>query len=201
MNELPLRGVMTAFNVTTRGPNLHAGPIGELLISVNSIRIVLNFPRITLNDEFVDVLNISLDLSSDQKYLRDILIIISTGIILVNFENRSPGKIGYARWLTTANRVLTFISPSDDLFIITSYIVNVYARMWFNIKYKSTLKYGAIHLYNLIFYSRSLSNDTIDCCIKHTLKSNAYFAHSENILFAMLNDDDNSIRKIANEEL
>ena len=175
MNELPLRGVMTAFNVTTRGPNLHAGPIGELLISVNSIRIVLNFPRITLNDEFVDVLNRSLDLSSDQKYLRDILIIISTGIIPVNFENRSPGKIGYARWLTTANRVLrlyiTCISPSDDLCIIKSYIVNVYARMWFNIKYKSTLKYGAIHLYNLICYSRSLSNDTIDCCIKHTLLS------------------------------
>ena len=179
---------------------------------------MLNFPRITLIDEFVDVLNRSLDLSSDQKYLRDILIIISTGIIPVNFENRSPGKIGYARWLTTANRVLrlyiTCISPSDDLCIITSYIVNVYARMWFNIKYKSTLKYGAIHLYNLICYSRSLSNDTIDCCIKHTLKinayfahsentikMNAYFAHSENILFAMLNDDDNSIRKIAIERI
>ena len=73
--------------------------------------------------------------------------------------------------------------------------------MWFNIKYKSTLKYGAIHLYNLICYSRSLSNNTIDCCIKHTLKINAYFAHSENILFAMLNDNDNSIRQIAIERI
>ena len=80
-----IMGVLREFNVTRSGPNLHAGPIGEQLISVNSVSIVLNFPRITLNDEFLDVLNRSSYMSSDQKYLRDILLIISTGIIPVNF--------------------------------------------------------------------------------------------------------------------
>ena len=46
-----------------------------------------------------------------------------------------------------------------------------------------------------------MSNDTIDCCINHTLKINAYFDNSENILFAMLNDDENSIRQIAIERI
>ena len=126
MNELPFRNVMKTFNVDTSGPNLHTGDIGLLLLKAENTEIV-TFRLVNIPDEFKSQLESSIDLSSDQRYLRDILLIITSGIIPTNFNKRSPGKIGYARWLTTTNRILRiYISkeyPSSDLVSLTQYII------------------------------------------------------------------------------
>ena len=121
----------------TKGPNLYSGPIGILLDSCVALPVA-KFPILEIPPQFLADLIDNDDLSSDQRYLRDIVIGISTGNISESLSNRSPGKLGYARWLTTANRVLRVYIynaiPTYDMVTICKYIVNVYSRTWFSIK-------------------------------------------------------------------
>ena len=205
MNELPLKNVMAKFGVQTKGPNLHGGEIGQSLPKAETLNIYPDFPLIRIDDGFAANLVAATDLTSDQKYLRDILLVISTGNIPDNFAKKSPGKIGYARWLTTANRILrVYISnrnPSDNLISITKYIVHVYACMWFEVKRAPLLIYGAMHVYNMIKNTRKLNNSIITDCVRGSLARNGYFLHSENRLVCMLSDNDQSIRKLAVERI
>ena len=90
------------------------GQVGNLLDKAESFEIV-NFIPI----ESTTFPNDTSQLSSDQKYLADI-IIIKTGIAPERYSTRSLGRIHNARWLTTANRILRlYISTLDpsDIFI------------------------------------------------------------------------------------
>ena len=105
MNELPMKKIFAALDGPTRGPNLHSGPIGVLLNSCTD-RCPVRFEPLHLAEEYLlDLLN-NTDVSSDMLYLCDIIIAISLRDISESFDNRS-GKLGYARWLTTANRLIT----------------------------------------------------------------------------------------------
>lgn len=66
--------------------------------------------------------------------------------------------------------------------------------MWFNIKLKPSCTYGSKHLFNLISYSRSLSDD-LKNVIDPIIQRNGYFAAPENLLLSMLCDE----RKIQRE--
>ncbi|CAH1113072.1 unnamed protein product [Psylliodes chrysocephalus] len=46
------------------------------------------------------------DLSKDQKYLYEISVAISNGILPANLVHCNPGNLCHSRWLTTANRIL-----------------------------------------------------------------------------------------------
>ena len=69
------------------------------------------------------------------------ILAISSGTVSGSLPRRSPGKLGYASWLTTGNRILriyiSFECPSPDLVIVCRYIINVYSRNWFAIKKKN----------------------------------------------------------------
>ena len=149
MNELPLRTLFKKLDWETNGPNLHNGPIGKNLLTVTELPII-NFNIIEVDDEFASILSNNDHLHSDQKYLRNALVSITTRNLPSNFAKRSLGKLGYARWLTTANRILRYymsiLEPSDTLLRITKFIIFVYARMWFEIRHYSSYKYAAIHV-------------------------------------------------------
>ena len=59
------------------------------------------------------------DLSTDQRYLRDICHCVSTGEIPSSLATRSPGQLNHSRWLTAGNRILRLYigttEPSDNL--------------------------------------------------------------------------------------
>ena len=104
-------------------------------------------------------------------------------------------------WLTTANRILRLYiilsEPSHDINMICLYIMNVYARVWFDIKSKCKIVYGAKHLFNIIKYSRSLNNVIINETVASSIQNNGFFSHSENILLTMYNEEDEYIRNMA----
>ena len=108
MNELPLHKVFTLLDGVSKGPNIHDDPVGRNLLDVNKFLISHDFLKVTLSDKQLHNLQHVEDISSDQAYLRDIILIINSGIVPANFASRSSGKLGYARWLTTANRILRF---------------------------------------------------------------------------------------------
>ena len=99
-----------------KGPDIYNGPIRNML--KNSITLPLvSFPIIPISEEFRLNLSNNNVLSSDQAYLRDIILSISTGILTGSSTNRSPGKIGYAR--LTGNCILrVYVSQNqhnDDM--------------------------------------------------------------------------------------
>ena len=83
--------------------------------------------------------------------MQDIKLAINTGILTGSLANCSPGKIVYARWLTTGNCISrVFVSqnqPNDDMKLLTNYIINVCAWFWFTVKAKPEI------------YNSHISND------------------------------------------
>ncbi len=99
-------------------------------------------------------------LSTDQLYLFEMCQAVESGECPASLKNRSPGKMAHARWLTTANRILRLYvaSPklSKNLVTLVTFVMRVYAPMWFNIKKESSVIHGSKHLCNTIVKSRYL---------------------------------------------
>lgn len=193
-NELPFRHLFQYIDGSTKGPKSFEGPIGKKLEGCVNFPVVKfqsigsNLPEVVIDD-----------LSTDQKYLLEICLAISSGHCSQDLAQKNPGKIGHARWLTTANHVLRLYVgtkvPSNQLNILATFILKVYAPMWFRIKMKPSCKDGAKHLWETIQFSRYLSADLRNV-VDPVIQRNGFFAHSENILLSMITDDRQHIREL-----
>lgn len=195
MNELPFRHLFLYIDGDTSGPKTFSGKIGKDLEMCEK-RPVIQFQRIS-----TELPKFSLtDTSTDQTYLYRIVSAASTGIFPKDLENKSPGKMSHARWLTRANRILRLYvsteSPSENLVILATYVVKVYAPTWFAIKNHPYCKDGARHLFKLIAATRYLPTE-LKGKIDPVIQRNSYFAHPENLLIAMLTDTEPHIRELA----
>lgn len=194
-NELPLRHLLQSLDGDTKGPYSFSGPIGTLLKHCQEMPTVEFTPIKTSLPQLEPD-----DLSTDQQYLYKICIGIQNGTITPNLAKRDPGKMSHARWLTTANRVLRLYvatkNPSANLAILTEFILKVYAPVWFEIKTKPHICDGARHLWKVINSSRGFP-DNVKHIIDKVFADNAYFAHPENLLLAMLSDPRPYIRELA----
>ena len=80
------------------------------------------------------------------------------------------------------------------------YVIKVYAPIWFHIKAKPVCSDSARYLWRLIKYSRYLTpalRETVDPVIQR----NGYFGHFENILLAMVTDDQKHIRELVHRRI
>ena len=196
MNYL-MKKIFSAIDGPKKGSNLHSGEIGILLQNCTGLSTA-NFPPITFSQQYLSDLLNNCDLSSDQLYLRDIIIGISSGDISESLVRRSQGKLGYARWLTTANRILrvyiTFENHTEDLSLICKYIIHVYARIWFAVKAKPEFYVTDSSSLNVHLNTQQLNDNRLTEILERTLSLNSYSLHSEYILCAMLTDIHPDIR-------
>ncbi|GBM75725.1 hypothetical protein AVEN_92728-1 [Araneus ventricosus] len=106
---------------------------------------------------------------------------INCGYCRESLPKTNFGKVCHSRWLTTANRFLRLYvadeNPSEDLLALTTFIVKVYEPMWFKIKTKPSVIYGAQHLYQAVVLLRYLSSDLKDV-IDPVIKRNGFFWQS-----------------------
>ncbi|CAG4928614.1 unnamed protein product [Colias eurytheme] len=195
-NELSLRHMFEKLDGTTSGPRSFMGPIGKDLKDCE-IRLLINYRSISCI--LPDISNVQ-DLSSDQQYLYDICMAINCGHCSISLSKKNPGKIVHSRWLTMANRLLRLYvsttSPTENLIHLVTFILNVYAPMWFFIKTKPTCIYGAKHLHKTIILSRYLP-EHLKMIVDPVIQRNGFFGHTENILLAMLGDERKNIRVLA----
>ncbi|GLV46148.1 hypothetical protein CBL_02864 [Carabus blaptoides fortunei] len=179
----------------TIGPSAFSGDIEKKLQICEQLPVV-NFQKIDNELSKIDF-NI---LSNDQKYRYEISFAVSFGEVSLSLAYRQPGKMAHSRWLTTANRILRLYvatsNPSENLVHLAEYIQKVYVPTWFDIKVQSLCKYGPLHLFNIIKRSRYLSHD-LRTIVNKTIQTNGCFAHSKNLLLAMLGDTRLHIRKLA----
>lgn len=201
INELPLRHLIIELDGKASGPEMFTGPVGSQLKICERLPIV-NFKKVDVPD-----FNVGIDknvLSTDQKYLLDISSAIIEGNCPIELASRNPGNLNLSRWLTTANRILRlYVStrqPCSTLKVLVEFILKVYAPIWFRIKKNWSCTEGAKHTFELIRRSRYLPRKyrvIVDECIAH----NAYFAHPENIILAMVADSTQNIRKTAFDKI
>lgn len=142
--------------------------------------------------------------TTDSSYLIKIAKAVASGEVSTDLANMKPGPIAHSRWLTKASRLLrlyvTTNKPSKNLKILANYVMKVYIPMYFNIKYYNSVVYGSILFYKFISWTQYLDSN-LRQIVNNVAKENAYYAHSENILLAMLFDNkkeirDSAIRKI-----
>ena len=195
MNELPLRHLVKSFDGIITGPKSFNGPLGKQLADVECKPIV-EFEVISAESLGV----ISSDLSTDQKYLYDMYEAVSSGHVNDSLSCRNPGNISHSRWLTTANRFLRlYVStedPCDNLVRIVKYIMFCYIPTWFSIKRHESIIYGSKNLFSLVQRCQKLDEKTKKV-VQPVIQNNAYFAHSECLLLAMIADHDINLRKLA----
>lgn len=196
-NELPLRHLFIEMDGKTSNPNEFKGPIGKAIQSCEDMNLA-SFEKVEFKFDVTKLSSPSVLLSSDQKYLFDMCCAISTGQCSNTLAKRSPGKLNHARWLTLANRILRLyvskLQPSAKLRILVQYILYAYAPSFFNIKCSSSVLNGSVHLANMIKSAQFLPQRYV-AIVNATLKRNGYFAHPENVLLAMVNDDNVAVRR------
>lgn len=198
LTEIPLKALILLLDGTTKSPTELSGPIGKRLPNVLEFHVV-KFQRVEFayKDKIQDIAH---TLSSDQRYLFDICSAISNGVVPYELVKRSPGTMSHARWLTKANRILRLyigeLNPSSELQVLVKYIIQVYAPMMFEIKHKHSVVYGPVHLANMLKMSRFLEPDHLKC-VEDQIQRNAFYAHPEHILLAMINDSEERIRRMA----
>lgn len=101
---------------------------------------------------------ISDSLCTDQKTLFDLCAAVSTGYVSPELAKRKLGKLSHTRWTTAASRVLRIylseVNPSETLRTVVRHILFVYVPSLFDIKHKSSMVFGSIHLANLLKSTR-----------------------------------------------
>lgn len=192
---MPLRHLFQELDGKTSGPKQFSGRIGQALLSCESLDTV-DFHAIPIEFPAVD----SNDLSCDQKYLYEICLAISEGKLTTDLANREPGKIAHSRWLTMANRMLRLYvstqNPSESLITLSEFIMKVYAPTWFEVKTSPWVKDAPKHLLGMIKKSAYLPKHLKEI-VHNVIQRNGFFAHSENILLAMLQENRKHIRELA----
>ena len=194
-NELPLRHLLTHLDGIISGPKSFSGSIGKQLASCQNLPTVAFSAIEVYLPDMTDVV-----LSIDQQYLNDMCKAIKNGVCSLELSRKGPGTLSHAQWLTAANRLLRLyvstLNPSDNLVTPVTYILKVYAPMWFLIKSKSSCKDGARHAWQTIHNSHYLSPE-LRAVIDPVIQRNAYFSHPENILIRMLSDNRKNISELA----
>lgn len=193
LNELPLRHLFKSLDGSTQSPTTFSGPIGKLLDSCHLLATV-EFDRIVCaNFPSIDP-SIEKDLSTDQLYLYRICLFIQGLLQYEKVTRQKPGKVAHSRWLTTANRIVRLYvsTPASSPFYealksLATYIVRVYAPIWFNVKKRSEIKFAGGLFFELVKRSRYLPKDQRDI-IDKVLRTNFFAGHSESVLLSMMAD-------------
>lgn len=197
-NELPLRALVKALDGPTTGPRGFSGPIGKELFSCEKKRIT-NFQKIDFSCFIEDIPGFGTSITADQLYLYDMCKAISNGHIPEKLANRLIGLISHARWLTLASRILRLYvateNPSENLNLLANYIVKVYATTHFNVKSDPSCCKGAVYLFKAIKATITFP-EKVKTILQKSFAINCWYSHPENILLAMVDDDNESIREL-----
>ena len=92
------------------------------------------------------------------------------------------------------------MTPSDQLSMLATFVMKVYAPLWFHIKKAASCTEGSRHVHRIITFSRDLPED-MKAVVDAVIQRKAFFSHPENLLLAMLTDEWQHIRELASRIL
>ena len=193
-NELLSRHLFQTLDGPKTGDKTLYDSIEKLLQSCEQMPVV-QFKPIAVGEGLPEIQHENL--STDQKYLYEIVQSIREGSITNDLAHRKPGHLHHSRWLTLANRVCRLYvateKPTKNLQLITHFIVTHYSVNWFLIKCKPLISDGPKHVYQAVQLLKYLPSAVVDI-VKPYILRNAYYAHPEHMLLALLTDTDKNNR-------
>ena len=202
VNELPLRHLMKDQGMETSGVNSFTGELGDLIKdNVNEYEVNDNFEVLDFAKDLRDLSeDIIADLSSDQKYLYKIVKMIITGELDYNVLKQVIGPINHSRWLTTGSSLCRlWVSKHGlrknsksykNLKAIVSFIVSVYAPIWFEIKCRPNILHGPDHLLTTVQLVDKYCSPQVKAVVEPVIQRGAWHGHPENLLLSMIGSDD-----------
>ena len=122
------------------------------------------------------------------------------GSVKDGLSQLSIGPLAHSRWLTLGCRVLRlYVSkekPSFNLCLLANFCILVYFPCYFYIKCHPKVTDGPSNLLKIFNSITKFPNRQVREIALKTAQRNAFFAHSENVLLAMLSDT-NSVQNRA----
>jgi hypothetical protein len=202
-NELPLRHLFTACDGGhgTTGPESFGGPIGKLAgTPVHLMDLVSFTPIETPLPDLPD--GVWKDLSGDQKLMYRYVKAIQDGEVPSSLKTCKCGPMNHSRWLTLAIRLLILYTrtdnPAQGLQTVVTFIMQVYAPMWFILKKASSFTEAPLALFTWMKLVEK-QPEGVQLIVKPVVQHNAWAAEPGYMLCAMLAAPELSVRKRAVE--
>ena len=131
-----------------------------------------------------------------------------SGKIRVELYSLTPGPISHSRWLTLCLRILLLFmkmhrlkgTNKKNLLVLVKFLMTNYVPMWFACKQHIRITEGPKHLYKQTQLTKFLQEPVLTIA-RDNIAKNAYWAHPEVLLLAMLADQKESIRSKAVEKI
>ena len=205
LNELPLRHVFVNLDGPTSSNNTFKGVIGKILPRVEDLDWNDKFEKVQVGPGLSELSEeVASDLSSDQRMLFLAFVSIWNGQTRIELYSLSPGPISHSRWLTLCLRILILYMKSHrlkgknkaNLLTLVQFLMSNYVPMWFACKQHTRITDGPKHLFNQIKLTKVLK-DPVLSIVRENISQNAYWAHPEVLLLAMLADKDTVTRSKA----
>lgn len=198
-NELNLRHVFLALDGTTSGPRSWTGPLGRSCQSEVWRKDVVSFVAVPgLVDELPD--KTLRQLSTDQELLYRLARSVQRGSVPVMTAKRKIGELNHARWLTLGSRLLRLYmsteTPSAELRQLVEFLLLHYIPMWFSIRQHSSCVFGSKNFFRSVELLRQLPEEIQDI-VRPVMQRNGFWAHPEQLLLAMVADEDAQTRRDA----
>ena len=208
-NELKLRRLITKRDGKTSSKDGWEGELGKLLPTVRSLKRTCTAPVIPGKTELPDLPpEVVKDIGSDQEYGHRITNAVRKGNMDEDLAALTVGQTGHSRWLTTANLFCDWWFRDHGLEgellarlrEIVDFIINVYFPCWFQIKINHSWVDGPT---NVLFELSCLrtQSEVVQETVMPTVRSSAWFAHSEPILMTMLCSKEEEERRFAANQI
>lgn len=130
----------------------------------------------------------------------DLAVALDSGHCPTQLAALKPGYADESRWMNKAVQIarsyMSTTTPSQNLILIVNMIMKVYIPMFFAIKSEPEFYNGSRHYFNMLQSVKDLNlPERIWEPLKIKFINNSYFAHSENIIAAMITDHNKEIRR------
>lgn len=201
MSELPFRDLCDSVDGKSTGPNSGGGPIGREITGPSDKLLkkpIVPFEAVPGKVGLIPH-EIEKDLSSEQQYFYQMIRSVQAGeLVAPGLENREPGLLDNARWLTKANRILRLyvatVSPSPQLKRLVRAIVQFYGPSWFSFKSHWKMKDAARNFFYMVTLLQDMPQED-RAILQPAVLRNAFMAHPENILLSAITSSEESERQ------
>ena len=183
----------------TSGPESFKGEIGKAVTGDIHLLDVQEFRKVpsALDDIPESVLG---GMSRDYVLLYRYAKAVISGVLPESLVSQKSGLLNHARWGTLAQRVLILYtrteSPCEEFKLMVTFIVQVYCVILYESSHKSKFTCGAPHLFHMMKLVLTQS-ERVQQIAMPVVQNNAYYAHPENILVAMVEDREEAVRREA----
>ncbi|XP_043197408.1 uncharacterized protein LOC122388524 [Amphibalanus amphitrite] len=197
--ELPFRALFQHLDGKTTGPSTFSGPIGRQIAGDVQKLAIKSFPRLACPDFPSLPPAVVHSLSSDLRLLYETArAVVTEDDVPPRVAAAAHGKLYAARWHTAQSRLLRHYMaqerPGDALAALAVYVCCVYVPTVMAIKHKSDAVHAAPHLHAELRRQERYCRPEDLPVLRASVRRNAFMAHEENVLLAMLGDADPTVR-------